>query len=87
MGTKANPGRFNCYAAADDDEPIFVLRANDPLAAALVREWANRYEIRKVGEQGGNVFERKGIEKSDEARACAYAMELWRRSKGAVGPR
>ena len=64
---------LDCYAVADDDEPIFVLRANDPLAADLVREWANRYEIRKLGEQGGEVFERKGLEKSDEALACARA--------------
>ena len=68
MGTKANPGEFDCYAAAGDDEPIFVLRANDPLAPLLVREWSNRYYDEK------KPATRK---KADEARACARAMELW----------
>ena len=68
MGTKNNPGQFDCYAAADDDEPIFVLRANDPLAPLLVREWANRYYDEK------KPTTRKKV---DEARACAIAMELW----------
>lgn len=26
-----------------DDEPVFLLRGQDPLAAALVEEWALRY--------------------------------------------
>ena len=25
MGTKNNPGRFDCYGNAEPDEPIFVL--------------------------------------------------------------
>ena len=62
-----NPGALH-YAAADDDEPIFVLRANDPLAALLVREWANRYHDEKKPST---------LKKADEARACARAMELW----------
>ena len=40
MGTKNNPGRFDCHAKADPDEPIFTLRANDPLAPHVVRLWA-----------------------------------------------
>ena len=81
MGTKANPGQFDCYAAAADDEPLFVLRANDPLAPALVHEWANRYESAKVRELGGVVHNRTGLEKSDEARVCAHAMRLWRKAQ------
>ena len=83
MGTKENPGQFDCHAAADDDEPLFTLRANDPLAPDLVREWANRYEIRKLRTLGAEVFERKGARmKSDEARDCAREMELWRLLNG-----
>ena len=81
MGTKANPGQFDCYAAAADDEPLFVLRAKDPLAPALVHEWANRYEDATMRELGGVVHERKGLEKSDEARVCARAMRLWRKAQ------
>ena len=47
MGTKANPGKFNCYAKAADDEPIFVLRAKDALAPDVVRYWADRYRLQK----------------------------------------
>ena len=39
MGTKANPGSYDCYGAADDDEPLFTLRARDPLAPVLVKLW------------------------------------------------
>ena len=73
MGTKKNPGQFDCYAAAGDDEPIFVLRANDPLAPLLVREWSNRYyDEKKPATQ----------KKAAEARACARAMELWAWERG-----
>ena len=30
----------SCLNKADDDEPIFVLRAHDPLASTCVRSWA-----------------------------------------------
>lgn len=44
MGTKNNPGKFDCYANADPDEPMFVLLARDPLASDLVLLWAERRE-------------------------------------------
>lgn len=40
MGTKQNPGAFDCYANAAPDEPMFVLLARDPHAAVLVNLWA-----------------------------------------------
>ena len=39
MTTKKNPGKFNCYAKLDDDEPYFVLRGKDPVAPYLVLAW------------------------------------------------
>lgn len=30
----------SCLNKAADDEPIFVLRGNDPVAAMVVRNWA-----------------------------------------------
>ena len=39
MGTKIEPGEYDCYGKATDDEPIFTLRANDTCAPALVRIW------------------------------------------------
>mgnify|MGYP001194417691 CR=1 FL=1 len=43
MGTKAQAllNRASCLNRAGDDEPIFILRAKDPLAAQTVRLWAS----------------------------------------------
>lgn len=40
MGTKLNPGQFDCYAAAAHDEPMFVLLGRDRHAAVLTNLWA-----------------------------------------------
>lgn len=41
MGTKNNPGEYDCYAKLADDEPYFVLRGKDPSARYLVRIWVH----------------------------------------------
>ncbi len=43
MGTKAQAllNRSSCLNKAADDEPIFILRAKDPIAAQTVRLWAS----------------------------------------------
>lgn len=56
----------SCYDKAEMDEPLFVLRAQDPLAAELVREWARRAAARGVRE-----------EKYTEAWLVADAMDQW----------
>jgi hypothetical protein len=66
VGTKNNPGNFDCYANANPDEPMFILLGRDPYAPALVREWADRRE------QGG-----ESNTKVAEARTCAFAMADW----------
>lgn len=71
MGTKLNPGRFDCYANAEPDEPMFILLARDRDAAHLVRTWA---EIRRA--RGGH-----NEEKLAEAEACADAMDAWRAAR------
>jgi hypothetical protein len=68
VGTKNNPGKFDCYANAAPDEPLFVLLARDPDAPALIRIWAGWREAR--GEDPA---------KTAEARQCADSMEVWRR--------
>lgn len=40
MGTKNDPGQFDCYANAEPDEPMFVLLGRDRHAPALVWLWA-----------------------------------------------
>ena len=64
MGTKNNPGKFDCYTNAEPDEPMFVLLGRDPLASLLVRFW---------------IFLREDEDpaKVAEARTCADALEKW----------
>lgn len=71
MGTKNNPGAYDCYANADPDEPMFVLLGRDPFAAELVRAWADSRE--KAGEDAAKVA---------EARKCADDLEAWCRNVG-----
>ncbi len=61
----------SCINKASDDEPIFVLRANDPLAAGVVDYWANQAE-------GGNLHE---VWKINTARELAQEMRRWRTEK------
>jgi hypothetical protein len=39
MGTKNEPGKFDCYAAAGNDEPMFVLLGRDPVAPFVIFAW------------------------------------------------
>lgn len=57
----------SCLNKAADHEPVFVLRAKDPLAANAVRDWADSAE-------------RHGLhpEKTAEARELANHMDDWR---------
>ncbi len=48
MGTKDNPDQFDCYAAAANDEPLFVLKSTDDSAPTTVRIWAELYRERKM---------------------------------------
>jgi hypothetical protein len=36
IGSKANPSEFDVLSRLGEDEPYFVIRANDPLSSALV---------------------------------------------------
>ena len=74
MGTKTNPGEYDCYAALADDEPYFLLRANDPLAPEIVRDWVRQYRKMKVS---NGAYGSKQATKSLEAEDVADAMERW----------
>lgn len=58
----------SCLNRARAEEPLFVLRAKDPLAAETVRTWASQAETFKTHEPG----------KIREARAIADAMDEYR---------
>lgn len=71
MGTKNNPGQFDCYAAAGEDEPMFVLLGRDKHAPTLVRIWALL-----------RAYDEESEEKIAEALACADAMDAHAASLG-----
>lgn len=74
MGTKLNPGRYDCLAKAEPDEPYFTLLARDALAPALVGVWALKRTLLILC----------GLKPKDdeamvvEAEECAEAMRAWR---------
>lgn len=94
MGTKANPGAYDCYAKLKDDEPHFVLMGRDPLAGTLVRAWAGGAVMRLDGH-----LEREGRDKVpadyvtreqakiSEANRCADAMDAYCRANGKLPAR
>ena len=67
MGTKNNPGDYDCYANAHPDEPMFVLLGRDRMAPELIEDWATWRE--SEGEDPAKVA---------EARECAQQMRAWR---------
>lgn len=73
MGTKNNPGTFDCYANAEPDEPMFILLGRDPHAHTAVRKWA---EDRMAMIYAGAKPE-TDIHMVKEAHECADAMERY----------
>lgn len=71
MGTKANPGKFDCYANAAPDEPMFILLGRDKYAPTLVSLWA---ALRLIDGEDPAVVA--------EAMQCAEAMATHSRSLG-----
>ena len=70
MAIKSEELKSGCIAKAADDEPVFVLRAQDRLAPALVRAWA------ALAKECGC-----GDAKVAESIKLADAMESWPRRK------
>lgn len=60
-----------CLAKVADDEPIFVLRAQDATAHWYVELWAERAAFR-LGNDHPKIL---------EARKCAEAMRAWPKHK------
>lgn len=95
MTTKANPGKFDCHAKAADDEPLFTLRAKDPIAPQLVLIWkairAGRYQeaefqLKMATRRWDLALATEGrtilppdSAKAIEAVQCATDMAVWHR--------
>lgn len=76
MGSKNQPGNFDCYNNALPDEPMFILLGRDPSGPSLVEAWADvrESEIRlgtRPQEDAAMVT---------EARECARNMREWRKA-------
>lgn len=76
MGTKNNPGEFDCYANAGADEPMFVLLARDASAPASVEEWASK----RLEDINDGIKPASDCRLVTEARECAEAMRAWRKA-------
>ncbi len=74
MGTKQNPGPHDCYAAAQPNEPLFILLARDPLAPILVDLWATLRTQQRPGDS----------DKAGEAYDTACDMREWALRKASV---
>lgn len=57
----------SCLGKADPEEPVFVLRAHDPVAASTIRTWVEQ-RVQRTGWR--NEY--------DDALAVADAMDAWR---------
>lgn len=65
----------SCLTNAADDEPLFVLRANDELAPGVVRTWAALYRTTKVN---AGLYDERAQAKWREAITLANQMDAWR---------
>lgn len=100
MGTKANPGSYDCYAKLAPDEPYLTLRGKDPAAPYLVMAWVKSRQGDWPGclevmmamvsdrEVQARASDPATNPKLEEALRCAFAMRDWRtgRDKTKVQP-
>lgn len=92
-GSKANPSQFDCYPDLAEDEPYFVIRADDPLSNALVELHAyigagqSGAAHNKLAEIMALTADRpprpSGSPKYRETFAISSSMEQWRDSHSA----
>jgi hypothetical protein len=76
MGSRHNPGAFDCAHLAENDEPVFTLLGRDALAPILIEWWAtNRAGLIQRGERPDTPHERHQIA---EALKCARECSAWR---------
>jgi hypothetical protein len=91
LGSKANPSQYDCLPDLAEDEPYFVIRAKDPLAAAIVELHAyigagqSGAAHNKLAEIMDMIRDRpprpSDSPKYRETFAISSAMERWREGK------
>ncbi len=93
MGTKNNPGAYDCYANAEPDEPMFILLARDLTAEFLVAAWTAiragdlvravkiMVDAHEAWQSSCKPLLPMTAPKSVEAQQCSKAMRCWREGK------
>lgn len=92
MGTKANPGPFDCYAKLEPNEPYFLIMGRDPMGQQLVEMWCSGAELwlsSKYGSPGNDnltfgAWMSRERAKISEARAVAEAMATYCRGEDKI---
>jgi len=83
MGTKNNPGPYDCWNNAAPDEPRFALLGRDPHAHQAVRKWAfDRISAITRGEKPET-----DMLMVREAQECARQMEEYSINRQSLQPR
>lgn len=73
-GNLDNPD--SCWNRAADDEPVFVLRATDPVAAKVIRYWVTmRYNAMRHTANAAHYANE--MVKLDDADRCQKEMRAW----------
>ncbi len=90
-GSKANPSQYDCYDDLSEDEPYFVLRADDPLSSALLelhayigagQSGAAHNKLAEIMSMTADKPPRPSDSpKYRETFAISLAMEQWRDAK------
>lgn len=81
MGTKNNPGKYDCYAKLEPDEPYFLLRGKDPIGWLIVKLWiAMRITM------ADDLIPAAYGDKLNEAKDTAARMKEWAIAKGTLSP-
>lgn len=72
---------WGCFQAAEDDEPVFTLRAKDALAPTVILFWCSLLEQAQSAEGFQTKDEFQHLQdKLVDARHCARAMIEWQRA-------
>lgn len=79
MGSKLNPGKYDCADRAKPDEPVFTLLGRDPNAGAAIRAWA---ASREMSIRNGQ-FPLEDMHKVWEAKTAADEVDRFARGRGA----
>lgn len=89
MGTKKEEleSTTGCLAKCANDEPIFVLRAQDVLAPGIIRAWVAQVSRQHMVHRSRHAPPSPNLlAKLEEAEHLAFQMEAWQAENGSKVP-